>query len=180
MFFSNFGRNRNVTKWKSVIWPPFWNGTNILYFFYWNMVVISVYTYGVKIIKKIRWESGFLGGVPWNPPPRYALTEVRGTLMQLSVTNMHHFFFWDTLLLIKWKLTLIGICVKVTHKQQLCERRCNFDMNSHSYLCLWLSANIWAKSQGLKIHYPWHVTPWQAIRKKLGCYVVGRLNVYTG
>ena len=42
------------------------------------MVVISVYTYGVKIIKKIRWESGFLGGVPWNP--RYALTEVRGTL----------------------------------------------------------------------------------------------------
>ena len=43
------------------------------------MVVISVYTYGVKIIKKFRWESGFLwGGVPWNP--RYALTEVRGTL----------------------------------------------------------------------------------------------------
>ena len=32
------------------------------------MVVISVYTYGVKIIKKFRWESGFLGGVPWNPP----------------------------------------------------------------------------------------------------------------
>ena len=49
------------------------------------MVVISVYTYGVKIIKKFRWESGFsLGrGIPWNP--RYALTEVRGTLMQLSV-----------------------------------------------------------------------------------------------
>ena len=44
------------------------------------MVVISVYdTYGVKIIKKFRWESGFLGGgVLWNP--RYALTEVRGTL----------------------------------------------------------------------------------------------------
>ena len=34
------------------------------------MVVISVYTYGVKIIQKFRWESGFLwgGGVPWNPP----------------------------------------------------------------------------------------------------------------
>ena len=42
------------------------------------MVVISVYTYGVKIIKKFRWESGFLWGVPWNP--RYALTEVRDTL----------------------------------------------------------------------------------------------------
>ena len=35
------------------------------------MVVISVYIYGVKIIKKFRWESGF---------PLYALTEVRGTL----------------------------------------------------------------------------------------------------
>ena len=48
------------------------------------MVVISVYTYGVKIIKKFRWESGFLerGG---SMEPRYALTEVRGYLMQLSV-----------------------------------------------------------------------------------------------
>ena len=41
------------------------------------MVVISGYTYGVKIIKKFLWESGFLWG---EPPPRYALTEVRGTL----------------------------------------------------------------------------------------------------
>ena len=31
-------------------------------FFAWNMVVISVYTYGVKIIKKFQWESGFLMG----------------------------------------------------------------------------------------------------------------------
>ena len=44
------------------------------------MVVISVYTYGVKIIKKFRWESGFLWGGSMEPPPRYALTEVRGTL----------------------------------------------------------------------------------------------------
>ena len=44
------------------------------------MVVISVYTYGVKIIKKFRQESGFSGGgVPWTTtPPPYALTEVRG------------------------------------------------------------------------------------------------------
>ena len=49
-----------------------------LYFVSLNMVVISVYTYGVKIFQKFRWESGFLKGVPWNPP--YALTEVRGTL----------------------------------------------------------------------------------------------------
>ena len=47
-------------------------------FFSWNMVVISVYTYGVKIIGKFWWESGFLWEVPWNPP--YALTEVQGTL----------------------------------------------------------------------------------------------------
>ena len=37
--------------------------------------VISVYTYGVKIILKFRWESDFLRGVP-----PYALTEGRGTL----------------------------------------------------------------------------------------------------
>ena len=43
------------------------------------MVVISVYTYGVKIIKKFRWESGFLWGGSMEPH-RYALTEVRGTL----------------------------------------------------------------------------------------------------
>ena len=34
--------------------------------------------YGVKIIEKIRWESGFLGGLHGTPP--YALTVVRGTL----------------------------------------------------------------------------------------------------
>ena len=43
------------------------------------MAVISVYTYGVKIIKKFRWESGFLWG-GFRGTPRYALTEVRGTL----------------------------------------------------------------------------------------------------
>ena len=37
-------------------------------FFSWNMVVISVYTYGVKIIKKFRWESGFLWGGSMEPP----------------------------------------------------------------------------------------------------------------
>ena len=42
------------------------------------MVVISVYTYDVKIIKKFRWESGFLWGGSMEPP--YALTEVWGTL----------------------------------------------------------------------------------------------------
>ena len=42
----------------------------IFYIFSWNMVVISVYTYGVKIIKKFRWESGFLwGGFHGTPPP---------------------------------------------------------------------------------------------------------------
>ena len=43
------------------------------------MVVISIYTYGVKIIKKFWWESDFLWGGSMEPP-RYALTEVRGTL----------------------------------------------------------------------------------------------------
>ena len=43
------------------------------------MVVISVYTYGVKIIKKFRGKVVFSGGGSMEPP-RYALTEVRGTL----------------------------------------------------------------------------------------------------
>ena len=48
------------------------------------MVVISVYTYGVQIIKNFRWESGFLwGGVPWNPP--LCTNGSAGYLMQLSV-----------------------------------------------------------------------------------------------
>ena len=47
------------------------------------MIVISVYIYGVKIIKKFLWKSGFLGG---SMEPPYALTEVRGTYAaQLSV-----------------------------------------------------------------------------------------------
>ena len=33
---------------------------NIVIFFRWNMVVISVCIHGVEIIKKFRWESGFL------------------------------------------------------------------------------------------------------------------------
>ena len=48
------------------------------------MVVISVYTYGVKIIKKIRWESGF----PWNPPPPLCTNGSAGYLMQLSVNQL--------------------------------------------------------------------------------------------
>ena len=48
------------------------------------MVVISVYTYGVKMIKKFRWEKGFLwGGVPWNPP--LCTNGSAGYLLQLSV-----------------------------------------------------------------------------------------------
>ena len=38
------------------------------------MVVFSVYIYGIEIITKFRWESGFLRGGSMEPP--YALTEV--------------------------------------------------------------------------------------------------------
>ena len=47
------------------------------------MVVISVYTYGVKIIKKFRWESGFLWGGFMEPP--LCTNRSAGYLMQLSV-----------------------------------------------------------------------------------------------
>ena len=49
------------------------------------MVVISVYTYGVKIIKKFRWESGFLWGGSMEPP--LCTNGSAGYLMQLSVNQ---------------------------------------------------------------------------------------------
>ena len=49
------------------------------------MVVISVYTYGVKIIKKFRWESGFLWGGSMEPP--LCTNGSAGYLMQLSVNG---------------------------------------------------------------------------------------------
>ena len=42
-----------------------------------------IYKYGVKMIKKFRWESGFLRGVPWNSP--LCTNGSAGYLMQLSV-----------------------------------------------------------------------------------------------
>ena len=50
------------------------------------MVVISVYTYGVKIIKKFRWESGFLKGGSMEPPS--CTNGSAGYLMQLSVKSI--------------------------------------------------------------------------------------------
>ena len=48
--------------------------------FSWNMVVISVYVYGVKIIKN--WESGFLGGSMQPPLCTYGSAWY---LMQLNI-----------------------------------------------------------------------------------------------
>ena len=52
------------------------------------MVVISVYTYGVKIIKKFRWESGFLWGGFHGTPP-LCTNGSAGYLMQLSVNVVY-------------------------------------------------------------------------------------------
>ena len=49
-------------------------------FFPWNMVSISVYTHGVKIFKKFRWEKGFL-----REPPPVCTNGRSGYLMQFSV-----------------------------------------------------------------------------------------------
>ena len=51
------------------------------------MVVISVYTYGVKIIKKFQWESGFLWGGFHGTPP-LCTNGSAGNLMQLSVKRV--------------------------------------------------------------------------------------------
>ena len=60
-------------------------------FLSWNMVVISVYIYGVKIIKKFRWESGFLGG---SMEPPLCTNRSVGYLMQLGVNDSIFFFFF--------------------------------------------------------------------------------------
>ena len=52
------------------------------------MVVISVYIYGVKIIKKFGWESGFLWGGSMEPPPPLCTNGSAGYLMQLSVNGL--------------------------------------------------------------------------------------------
>ena len=56
---------------------------NFIYFFSWNVVVISVFTYGEKMILKIRWE--LLSGVPWNSS---LCTNGTMYLMQLSVRRL--------------------------------------------------------------------------------------------
>ena len=58
------------------------------------MVVISVYTYGVKIIKKFRWESGFLWGGFHGTPP-LCTNGSAGYLMQLSVKNYDFCEKWN-------------------------------------------------------------------------------------
>ena len=49
------------------------------------MVVISVYIYGVKIIQKFRWESGFLMEGSMEPP--LCTKGSAGYLMQLSANH---------------------------------------------------------------------------------------------
>ena len=56
------------------------------------MVVISVYTYGVKIIKKFRWESGFLWG--GSMEPTLCTNGSAGYLLQLSVNRTSLFIIY--------------------------------------------------------------------------------------
>ena len=49
-----------------------------------NMVVISAYIYGVKMIKKFQWFSR-----EGSMEPPYALTEVRGTLCSQVLIVQH-------------------------------------------------------------------------------------------
>ena len=38
------------------------------HFFFRIMIVYDPYIYGANLIAKFLWKSGFLRGVPWNPP----------------------------------------------------------------------------------------------------------------
>ena len=82
-----------MTRNESRLFGRHFETVQIFYiFFSWNMIVISVYTYGVKIIKKFRWESGFLWGGSMEPP--FCTNGSAGYFMQLSVKNLKLFSIW--------------------------------------------------------------------------------------
>ena len=72
-----------MTRNKNRLFGRHFETVQIFYIFSWNMVVISVYTYGVKITKKIPVGKWFSLGVPWNPP--LCTNGSAGYIMQLSV-----------------------------------------------------------------------------------------------
>ena len=72
-----------MTRNENQLFGCHFETVQISYIFSWNMVVISVYTYGVKIIKQFLWESGFLWGGSMEPP--LCTNGSAGYLMQLSV-----------------------------------------------------------------------------------------------
>ena len=85
------------------------------------MVVIRVYTYGGKISKKFRWESGFLWGGSMEPP--LCTNGSAGYLMQLSVKFQCHFLVPWTILYKMHNFFFSKVVVeKVNFKSQILER----------------------------------------------------------
>ena len=68
VFFSKFGQNRNDAEKKIGYLVAILKLNNILIFFFRIVIFYSRYIYGANFIAKFRSESGFLRGVPWNPP----------------------------------------------------------------------------------------------------------------
>ncbi len=58
---------RNHAEGKSVISPPFWNGTLFSTFFFSDNHNLTHFINGAIFIGKFYWKSGFWGWVRWNP-----------------------------------------------------------------------------------------------------------------
>ena len=70
-----FGRHFEAVQIFYIFFPEIW------------LWLVYIYTYGVTIIKKFRWESGFLWGGSMEPP--LCTNGSAGYLMQLSVKVWH-------------------------------------------------------------------------------------------
>ena len=80
-FFFFFCKFRSKSKWHKI---------KIGYFFFWNMVVISVHTHGVEYCWKIRWKSAFHG-----PPPPFGHQREWKYFGHFSVLSLQQTSIWN-------------------------------------------------------------------------------------
>ena len=75
MVFQNLAK-LEMTRNKNRLFGRHFETVQHFKFFFCRIVIFyDPYIYGANFIAKFRWKSGFLRGVPWNPP--WALTGVK-------------------------------------------------------------------------------------------------------
>ena len=82
MVFQNLAKIE-MTRNKNRLFGRHFETVQHLNFFFFCRIVIfyDPYIYGANFIAKFPWESGFLRGVPWNPPPPLGTNGSKSTLV---------------------------------------------------------------------------------------------------